>query len=364
MSNVKILTILLPVTLALVAVDMAQAEVRHRQLNARNLLVDVRDDAWQPDGFVNGLEVPATFVEDVTIVLDGKDNEPAWAMAEEVAVSLEHGEIEGALLKALYTETDVFIRVRWPDSSEDRQHRPWLWSAAENKYVEGRQVEDSVILSFEAGCDWNPSILAGYMYDFDGWQWLAARSDPLGQAVDLMGNLQDQHLGDADTVEYSSRFAEDTWNMKFTENTNTDLYADWDENKRVYMLQPVNRKVYLTARPDGAGRNIPVIAERVPAPAGKPDSESLHVVPQFSPVPLHGGAGEVKAKGYWQDGYWTVEFRRSLITPARHLNDTIFQRITQFSVHVFDQTDRVDESSESGRLFLKFLPPETQLVSN
>ena len=87
-------------------------------------------------------------------------------------------------------------------------------------------------------------------------------------------------------------------------------------------------------------------------------------MPQFSPVKLHSGAGEVSAKGTWEDGYWTVEFRRSLVTPARHFNDTIFQRITQFSVHVFDQTDRVDHSSESGRLFLQFTPPEARVVSN
>ena len=87
-------------------------------------------------------------------------------------------------------------------------------------------------------------------------------------------------------------------------------------------------------------------------------------VPQFSPIRLQDGAGEVSAKGNWEDGYWTVEFRRVRETPQRHFNDVVFQRITQFSVHVFDQTEQIDESSESGRLFLKFLPPETQLVSN
>lgn len=362
-KKANILTVLLPATLALAASGLAQAEVTHRQINARNLLVDVSGEAWQPEGFVNGVEIPAVFRENPGIVLDGVEDEPAWALAREVTVPLSYGGVASASLKALYTGNDVFIRVRWPDDSENRQYRPWVWNAAQGQYVEGSQVEDSVLLSFEAGCDWNPSILAGYMYDFDGWQWLAARSDPLGQAVDLMGNLQDQHLGDADTVEYASRFANDTWNMKFTENTNTDLYSDWDENERVYMLQPINPKVYLTARPDG-GADIPSFVERVPAPGEKPHNESLYVVPQYSPLPLQGGAGEVRAKGRWENGYWTVEFRRSLVTPAQHLNDTIFQRITQFSVHVFDQTDQVDESSESGRLFLKFLPPETQLVNN
>lgn len=363
MNKVKYSKVLLPVALVLCVASLAQAEVTHRQINSRNLLVDVSDDSWQPDGFKNGLAIPAVFLETADIVIDGHDDEPVWALADEVESPLTHGRIKSVSLKALYTESEVFIRVRWPDDSENREYRPWVWNAEEERFVEGPQIEDSVLLSFEAGCDWNPSILAGYTYDFDGWQWLAARSDPLGQAVDLMGNLQDQHLGDPDTVGYPSRSKEDTWNMKFTENSDTDLYADWDENERVYLLQPVNATVYLTARPDAKGRDIPSFVEQMPAP-GAALEDGVQSVPQFSPIGLQGGAGEVSAKGNWEDGYWTVEFRRSLVTPARHLNDTIFQRITQFSVHVFDQTERVDESSESPRLFLQFLPKETRMADN
>ena len=86
--------------------------------------------------------------------------------------------------------------------------------------------------------------------------------------------------------------------------------------------------------------------------------------PQYVPVRLEGEAGEVTAKGHWQDGYWTVEFQRVLVTPAMTKNDAVFTRLTQFSVHVFDSVERVAESSESGRLFLRFLAPEPALVNN
>ena len=88
------------------------------------------------------------------------------------------------------------------------------------------------------------------------------------------------------------------------------------------------------------------------------------VYPQFSPVRLTGSAAEVAAKGQWQDGYWVVEFRRLRHTPVAHVYDTIFNRLVQFSVQVFDRTERLDESSESGRLFLQFLRPEQSLASN
>ena len=116
------------------------------------------------------------------------------------------------------------------------------------------------------------------------------------------------------------------------------------------------------AVPDG-GRQGPAFVETKPAPEASTDNPAP-VVPQFSPVKLTGGAAEVAAKGQWQDGYWTVEFRRLRHTPAEHIYDTIFNRMVQFSVQVFDRAERLDEVSESDRLFLKFLPPEQSLAKN
>ncbi|MHC4221873.1 MAG: hypothetical protein ACYST9_05580, partial [Planctomycetota bacterium] len=59
-----------------------------------------------------------------------------------------------------------------------------------------------------------------------------------------------------------------------------------------------------------------------------------------------------------------VEFRRIRETPLRHIEDTIFNRLIQFSVHVFDQAERLDLASESPRLFLQFLPKGQKLVNN
>ena len=70
------------------------------------------------------------------------------------------------------------------------------------------------------------------------------------------------------------------------------------------------------------------------------------------------------AKGHWEDGYWTVEFRRSRVTPDESINDTMFNRLTQFGLYIFDSVERFDEASESERLYLQFAPPETQLVRN
>jgi hypothetical protein len=337
------------------------ADVEHRQINSVNSVTYVTDDPWQPEGFVNGIPVPAAYIAVADILVDGQEAESAWEGATEVRVPLQYGNVDEVLIKALYTNDEVFLRVRWPDTTEDRQHHPWVWDSTLDQYVEGPQVEDSVLISFEAGCEWTPSLLGGYVYDFDGWQWLAARSDPLGQALDLNGNVRNRPYRDPNYVTYPSRIVADSWNLKFIDNHDVDMNAEWDQLDRVYLMQPVSTTLHVRAVPDGGLWPDPFV-ESVNAPGDEPDGEST-VFPQFSPLKLEGGAGEVSAKGQWADGYWTVEFRRQLVTPAKNIDDVIFNRLTQFSVHVFDQTDRLDEVSESPRLFLQFLPEETPLIA-
>lgn len=338
----------------------AGAEVVHDTTNPMNHIAYVSEENWQPDGYVPGQRVPATWLPTPDVVIDGIDNESAWSLASEIEVPLTYGNVERAWLKALYTDDEVFIRVRWKDATEDRQHHPWIWDEAEGRYVAGHQVEDSVMLSFEAGCEWTPSLLGGYTYDFDGWHWMAARSDPLRQAVDLYGNVRARDPGGPTFFGYKSRVVEKEWILKFIENQDPGLYDDWNELDRVYMLLPVRADLWVSAVPDG-GVNAPAFAKQLPAPVATTD-DPLHVVPQYSPVKLTGGAAEVAASGQWKDDYWVVEFKRARYTPSEHIYDTIFNRMVQFSVHIFDHVEQLDESSESGGLFLQFLekelPPE------
>jgi hypothetical protein len=329
------------------------AEVEHRQINSAYSQTSVRDDPWQPEGFENGVVIPATFVAGAEIEIDGRDAEPDWQRSAEVTVPLQYGSVEEAWIKALYTRDEVFIRVRWADDTENRQHHPWVWDAGSEQYVEGPQVEDSVLISLEAGCEWTPSILGGYSNDFDGWHWLAARSDPLAQALDLNGNIRGRRMNRPDFATYASRVVEDSWLLKFTENHDVDMHADWNQLDRVYLMQPVTTTVDVRAVPDGGLDFV----EPQEAPQGEP-SDTTAVYPQFIPLKLDGSAGEVSAKGQWVDGYWTVEFKRQLVTPSKNIDDSILNRLTQFSVHVFDRTERFDEAAESPRLFLRFLPEE------
>lgn len=360
MKHEKLKIIALTITLASTLPGLVFSEVFHRQVNDKNTFVDVKDDAWQPEGFKNGTTIPAAYIKVANITLDGQDSEPDWASAIEVTVPMDFGSVKAASLKALYTDDEVFIRVRWKDETENRKHHPWVWDVASEQYVTGPQIEDSIILSFEAGCEWSPSFLDGYVYDFDGWQWLAARSDPLGQAVDLGGTIQSQDSPQLNFVKYPSRNTEAVWNVKFTADVKEDeLHANWNEVNRTYYRQPARGIVYVRSDPDDRNDFV----QHLPAPEMAPPDETTSY-PQYSPLKLEGGSGDVSAKGHWKNGYWTVEFRRARFTSATTLNDTVFNRITQFAVHIYDQVERVDQASESERLFLRFIPEGQMFVKD
>lgn len=350
-------------TLGVLAIGLpAGAEVVEHTRNPARQIITVTDDDWQPDGFVTGQRVLAPWMQTPDVIVDGLDDEAAWSLAEEVEVPLAYGNVERAWLKALYTDDEVFIRVRWQDPREDREHHPWVWDDKQGGYVASSQIEDSVMLSFEAGCEWTPSVLGGYSYDFDAWHWMAARSDPLGQAVDLYGNVRTRDPGGDNFYPHASRIAKKDWLLKFTENVDPNLYSDWNELDRVYMLLPIKTDLWVSAVPDG-GLRAPEFEKELPAPVDAPDDLS-QVFPQYSPVRLTGSAAEVAAKGHWEDGYWTIEFRRLRYTPVGHIYDTVFNRMVQFSVQVFENAERLDQASESDRLYLQFLPPEQSLASN
>lgn len=346
---------LITAAIAILLPGLAWSEVIHHQINEENLLVRVSGEAWQPDLFKNGTTVPAVYVGRAEITVDGYESEPQWRLAPEVTVPLKFGGVTQAGIKALYNDSEVFIRVRWKDDLENREHHPWTWDAVQARYTPGPQVEDSVLLSFEAGCEWFPSLLGGYVYDFDGWHWMAGRTDPLGQAVDISGTVQDRDLTQLGFVKYPSRNAKPVWNLKFTDARQDNFHDNWDQLDRAYLLQPVTDTVYVRAKADGY--RPPPFIEPLAPPAMLP-ANAAQTFPSFRAVKLKGEAGEVAARGQWEDGYWTVEFRRVRETPAGILNDSVFNRLTQFSVLVFDGVEHFDEASESGRLFLQFMEME------
>ena len=315
----------------------------------------IENNSWQPEEFKGATIIPASHIEIPGIIMDGKDDEPDWGKATEIEIPLSYGLVSRAWLKALYSDEEVFIRVRWEDATEDREHHPWVWDAEEERYVEGLHVEDSLILSIEGGCWWTPSFMEGQVFDFDGWQWLAARSDPVGQAVDIDGSVYDRPFRKGREGQLESRGPKEVWNVKFTEEEEESFHKTWDQLERMYVYQPALKTMYYRGRADRS--ESWVFGQQLPAPENAPEDEN-QTHPQFKAVKLEGDAGDVSAKGHWENGFWTVEFSRARFTDSETVTDSVFSRLTQFSVHVFDHVERIDQASESGRLYLQFMEKE------
>jgi hypothetical protein len=325
--------------------------------NGSVIFIDVEaNDPWQPDGFSKPLSVHAKFVDqEQKPVIDGRADDPAWSGAENATVPLSWGGVPEATVKAVYTSEEIFLLVSWPDASKDDQHHPWLWDAEQGRYMEGPQVEDALLVSIEGGCDWNPSLLSGTEYDFDGWLWLAARSDPLGQAIDVDGNVRTGAPRNY-LVKYKSRYTEASWDIKFYDRRKDIQNKSWQELDRLYKSTQPKPEVYVSYRADGSP--TPEFTKLMtPPPLSDVNDNPPPLVAQHHPIKLTGDAGDVAAKGHWADGRWTVEYRRSLTTPTRTASDSLIERISQFSLHIFDQTERLDEASESGRIWLEFEQP-------
>lgn len=343
-----------------------QSEVKHLRFAEGTpfdrTLVHVTSDPWQPENFENGTPIPAPYMNFVDITLDGLDNEPEWANTEEIVIPMAYGTTDEVFIKALHTDEDVYIQIRWADNTENREHHPWVWNSEEERYVIGHQTEDSALLSFEAGCEWSPSLLAGQEFDFDVWHWMAARSNPVGQAWDRIGTTAQSNRNNRLTRYQSRDQATKTWNIKFTDDMVKELnYSDWNDIDRWYRFQAVYPETFIWMPLDGSARGESTKISVPLAPPPEPPEDETKTFPRFTPVKLEGDQGEVAAKGHWKDGFWTVEFRRALVTPSLHITDVIFNRLTQFSVHIFDQVERIDQSSESGRLWLQFLPKSDPL---
>ena len=65
-------------------------------------------------------------------------------------------------------------------------------------------------------------------------------------------------------------------------------------------------------------------------------------MPQYLEVKPSGSASDVRAKGQWADGWWTVEFARRLDTG--HDDDTSFLQAIpiRMAIAVFDRAEHID----------------------
>ncbi|UCE79783.1 MAG: hypothetical protein JSV13_03870 [Nitrospiraceae bacterium] len=202
--------------------------------------------------------------------LDGSGDDAVWAKAQTYTIHDERMKAD-ITLKALYANNMVFFLVQYPDRTEDRLHKPWVWNKELEIYKPGNQREDTFIFK------WNMekhevdlSNFADNNYVADVWYWKAHRTNPAGYSDDK-----------------------------------SQVFSSESGKKATEIISRTGKKRYLMRLGDAgtSAQKKQVLTDY----AGD-------VQPQYVSRQPSGSRADVKAKGVWKNGQWTIEYERKLVT--------------------------------------------------
>lgn len=252
-------------------------------------------------------------------VIDGSGDDEAWRGARALEVTAvgvwgaNVGKTTKVAVKSVYTDTHIAFLVSWEDATrDDKAHKPWVWNAENKAYEQGKEQEDAVALAFEHTGPFTADMLSHVDAVWDLWTWKATRTDPVGYAQDKTHRYSTtKPQGSA--KEYASRTGAPVW----------------------------------IQRPEDAGSSVQM-SQKAPA------TYSGDVLPQYTATVPGGSAADVRAKGRWQGGRWTVELARKLNTG--NPDDTAFDPARAYSMAVAVQDRTGDMGQASPLIRLMFEP--------
>jgi hypothetical protein len=203
-------------------------------------------------------------------IIDGAGDDSFWDQAQALITRDKVADIDLSI-KCVYSSTDIYFLVSYPDPDESRSHKPWIWNKNKEIYVMGPHREDTFVLKWATVNETSDlSVQADVPYAADLWFWKACRTDPAGYADDKI-----QIIGTGWTKKSN----------KIITKSGKTMYLQRlaDKGKPAYRSQ---------IKLDYQGDDIPQYAKQTPS----------------------GSRADIRAKGVWRNGNWTIEFARSLNT--------------------------------------------------
>jgi ethylbenzene dehydrogenase len=214
----------------------------------------------------------------VAPAIDGRADDPAWTAASAIT-TLDHSSQRLITLKAAVTATDIFLLVTYPKDKPAETHKTWNWDPNERVYREGRDREDVFIFKWSmSGNEVELRLRDPEPHRADLWYWKAHRTNPSGYADDKGQSV-------------SSKAGNDAKKMK-----NAGPHSLYLRRMADAGVAAFDEKFFFEYKGDRIGRYLP----QQPA----------------------GSRADVRAKGMWAKGEWTIEFARKLDT--RHDDDRAF----------------------------------------
>ena len=216
----------------------------------------------------------------VAPAIDGVGADDAWSRATEIA-TLDHSSQREIRIKSVHTADEIFFLVSYPDAAPSEAHKSWVWNPTEQVYVQGADREDVFVFKWSlVGNDANLSIYRDPQpHRADLWFWKAYRTNGLGYADDkhqILGTAPAKNARELQQPDGSSFFLErrgDAGQSSYTQRMNFDYEGD--------------------------------------------------VLPKYELRRPTGSRADIQAKGTWNDGRWTIQFRRKLDTTQA--DDVVFE---------------------------------------
>ncbi len=248
--------------------------------------------------------------------VDGSANDQAWRSAAPLEVVAKRvmepnlGLSTRASVRSVHTDSHIYFLVSWEDATEDISHKSWVWNAEKKAYEEGPDREDMFSFGFEHTGDFTADMLSPVDSVWEIWHWKAFRTNPQGYAMDK-----------------------------------THRYARSKPEGRANPHKARDGSEVWISRPEDAGQTV----EKKQA---APTTYQGDRLPQYTPGNPSGSTADVRAKGVWANGRWTLEFERRLDTG--NPDDMAFDlaRSYKMALATFDRTGEMDKAS--GLIELKF----------
>jgi len=174
-------------------------------------------------------------------------------------------------IRALYDDEFIYLLAQFRDNSESRRHKPAIWNETVEIYQVSTEREDTLILKWDMGeAPTDLTLHSDVEYRADVWYWKANRTDPAGYADDKF-HIYSRHLTPKSRMLTSQKGAL----FYLTREGDAGKAAYQTSLKGVYEGDTVNS--YQVSTPSGS-------------------------------------RGDIRAKGHWQQGIWTIEFKRKMLT--------------------------------------------------
>ncbi len=296
--------------------------------------------------------------------IDGNGSDVAWARAPALEIPVITFGIPkfNITLKSVYSEDMVYFLAQYPDSNSDVDRFAWAYDADKKRWA---ILADDFGDEDEFGFFWNinmpnyekvgcnqtchgEKMVAPKGTMTDDWRWNSYRTNPMGWARDF-------HLTEDENADPAGGFSKDMGydtNTGYKNNTQklggVEVPLYWKPFSGAGGVAVGDPRYLKQSEIDsGLAKKIVKVGDD-----GILTDEAGNKVPLFARIPgriLSEPAGpswnDIKSKGVWQDGVWTVEFARKMKTGQ--WDDVQFDPAGEYHFDMYIKTRQPGESAHA-----------------